>query len=324
MSGNKTGDYLQNTTSTVNLIRRNVTGYIPPTASYFEWVFCYVMTAIFLAFTLYLLIALGVYWIKEKNKQKGKATNNETERKSGGTKFIDRMLVLCIISSILRLILDFWIEISCSVSMSMNIGLAALCLALVYLILWRRQRLLYRHKVMLVLASPLINVLSWLTLGLMIIAIILNFVFFIFLGIDYNETSSYTCEFGESNDWAIVKWSVLATSTVTFQSILVGLFVYPLCNHEKKMQESNLHRTSASLKPLFRRILITALVCMLSDIVMATVASLVERPTGEIYSLVYTIDINVNIVSIICSFSDWKQRLMPFCKDSVDPKTVIV
>ncbi|XP_077970609.1 uncharacterized protein LOC144425127 [Styela clava] len=308
--------YLQEDLVTLQQADNNYTASSnsPLTANYAEWLFCFAMTAIFLAFSVYLLIAMIFYQVQIRSTKKNINSRPGSERKGGSSKFIDGLLILCTVSSIVRLIFDFWIEVSCVFSMTLNIALAAMCFACCYIMLWRRQRLLYAHKLMKYLASPVIKALSWVTLVILIISIILNCVFFVILGINYGTTERYKCEFGESNKWYTIKWIVLASTTVTFQSILLVLFIYPLCDHEKKMQIANVQRPAMPLQSLLRRVLVTAIICMFSDILMAVLSSVIIRPTGEIYSLAYTIDIAINIVSIICSFSDWRYRLMPFQK----------
>ncbi|XP_039249497.2 uncharacterized protein LOC120327145 [Styela clava] len=273
--------------------------------SYGEWLFCYSMTAVFLAITFYLLIAFVVYQKKTRFADKGH------ERDVKGSRFIDIVLLLSILGSIVRLILDFWTEVNCEVSLKVNLGLGGCCLSSVYLMLWRRQRFLYAHKSMMSLASPIVNILSWLTLVFLLLTVVVNFVFFVVLPIEYQETEDYKCEFGKNN-LATIKWAVLAASSVTFQSILLGLFMYPLCAHEKKMKDANINRPVTSLRALLKRVLVTAIICIVSDVIVAAVASLIKRPTGEIKSLAYTFDIAINLVCIICSFSNWRQRLFPF------------
>lgn len=285
-------------------------GYLLPSSVFTEWLFCFVMTVIILILTAYLFLATIFYVVMTANSaanrrisvDDAKATNNLF---NGG-------ILLVITLSLLRTMLDLWTEHSCLLSTQINIGLAAGCMACIYFLLWKKHRI-FLDGSQIHTRSLLLNVLSWISLVLLIITTVLNGIIFVVYGLSYKEGPIYKCESDTENQWPMDKWITLATSTATFQFVLLGLLIYPLCIHERSM-EVTVSIVSSPVKVLLRKLVVIAVLCISSDVVAALISLFVKRPTGEISSMVYTVDIFVNTICVICSFSDWRERLFPFAK----------
>ena len=86
------------------------------------------------------------------------------------------------------------------------------------------------------------------------------------------------------------------------------------------VQQSKKLRREKKLVAIIRRVLITAVVCVISDVIAAVVTIAFNDQPRVVSNLVFNLNLLVNLVSVLLSFGDWKQRLMPFLK-SARPKS---
>ena len=70
------------------------------------------------------------------------------------------------------------------------------------------------------------------------------------------------------------------------------------------------------------RVLVTALVCVISDVMAAVVTIALNQQPRVVSNMVFNVNLLVNMVSVLFSFGDWKERLVP-CFDSTKTSTEI-
>jgi len=105
---------------------------------------------------------------------------------------------------------------------------------MVYMFLWFRQSIIYRHKLLSHMVQPFTRVLSNLILVLMLISFVVVVPLLVFSGItgeNYKVGAGYCREKSQQNFSAVfLSQSVMA---IVFQVSLIVLFVYPLCKQQR-------------------------------------------------------------------------------------------
>jgi len=77
-------------------------------------------------------------------------------------------------------------------------------------------------------------------------------------------------------------------------------------NYKKQKRESRLMK-------IVLRVLITAIVCVVSDILAAIIGTALNHKPRIANNLLFNVNLLINVVSVLMSFGDWQERLLPIC-----------
>ena len=77
-------------------------------------------------------------------------------------------------------------------------------------------------------------------------------------------------------------------------------------------QTKKIEREKKLLSIIFR-VLITALICVVSDVIAAVATIALNNQPRVVSNMVFNVNLLVNLVSVLFSFGDWQLRLAPCC-----------
>jgi len=138
----------------------------------------------------------------------------------------------------------------------------------------------------------------------------------------YLSTRQYTnsirgCVVGVSSIPTKIPGVFLFVSTLSFQVILLCLFIYPLYRHRRAINELKLTSSSSTDSQkreitLIRRVTVAATVTILTDIASGAISVFVfSKSYGVIRNLIYDGDMLIALLCLVFSFVDWRTRLVP-------------
>ncbi|XP_078487679.1 uncharacterized protein LOC144745713 [Ciona intestinalis] len=194
----------------------------------------------------------------------------------------------------------------CNVTWIVRLIFSAFSISMVYLFLWTRQSYCYSDKAMRHLTTRVTTTLSWATLALILVAEITCTI--LFGATRFYRLTAKGCVLDKTTIPENIPWIVLAVSTVGFQALLCGLFLYPLLKH-RSVGTSSIR----GFMPLFRRTTIIAALCISNDITAAIIILSVNNQSNLITDLVYALNIMISVLLVVAAFRDWKLRLFPMC-----------
>ncbi|XP_026691410.2 uncharacterized protein LOC100183119 [Ciona intestinalis] len=186
-------------------------------------------------------------------------------------------------------------------------ALSGVILVSVYLILWLRQRALYRISAISALANKFIQFLSMCVLGLIMTCG--GTVLTIHLSSRFFKGTAVGCKLYWTNEaLGMAAGLTYMAFLVAFQVILLFLLVYPMCIHQSP---------TASIKQkhikLMKRVIATSTVATVVDLFCTLSGALFLTDTySPLRQVVYNMDHTISIICIVFSFRDWKARLLPF------------
>lgn len=231
----------------------------------------------------------------------------------------------------------------------------ALAITTLYIVLWYRVRVFLSHPAMRHLGSRVLNVIAFIAFGIIIAASAVNMTLFLATTVSTDGVGGCVVISPEnflSND---ARFAILTVSTVLSQASLLGLFLYPLVRHSVSMQSTNKSnkpktiangslkklRPSSALSPvpvtsgtwrrrgssrrkkrelallkIIKRVMLTATVCAVSDIVSGLVVRLVKEEPRVVTNLIFDVNIVINLISVLMSFKDWRVRMFPCCPNA--------
>ena len=280
----------------------------------------YSTVALFAA-SLYLCVVLLVYEIRTaKNKRPT----------------VNHLLLFSAVNALVSCtsqLLELFVGVYCAVYRWVNAITLVLGVAIVYTVIWSRQRNFYLDPL---LKRTVAKPIRWISKGIIVGV-------YVALG-SLIPTFVLTYDYILSEYGCIVQWSgarvtnivlpllfcILCGNTL-FQFTLLGLVVYPLCVRipstpkQVKNQKNLLQRTSSTksmrsdIQQVVRRLSIATFVCVLSTLIANVFVVLsVLNILQAFYSNLFVLDLLVNTVASVCSFVNWKKRLFPFwCSNKI-------
>lgn len=270
-----------------------------------------IVLAVFLLFSaIYVLVFLVVY------ERKMKLNNEEISRNR--SKMNNWLRWLCLSGTflaLLRYIFDFveifeknfwispcvWIRQAKAILQSGSIS----CL---YLILWLRQYSLYRSPCFHHLSNRVVRFCSRAILVIMVVCNVIVVV--LYLATRAYHSSTRGCVLRCTDVWSKLPGVLLFTFTASFQTILLGLLLYPLYKH--KHTSSSLYGNRKQFLVMKRVTVATLVVVLGSGIVGILGITVLSGNYGALRQVVYGFDMMVTLLAVIFSFSDWKVRLFPY------------
>nr|XP_039249576.1 uncharacterized protein LOC120327198 [Styela clava] len=111
--------------------------------------------------------------------------------------------------------------------------------------------------------------------------------------------------------------SVRANRTMSFKSTLSP---GTLTRKWRSRNSSKRKKREQALLKIIRRVMITAIVCALSDIFCGLIVRLVVEEPRVVTNLIFDVNIVINLACVLMSFKDWRVRLFPCCVQSQKSK----
>ena len=116
--------------------------------------------------------------------------------------------------------------------------------------------------------------------------------------------------------------SVLFYFTIfTLQTVMLVMIIRPVLKHWKNLEKSNSDIRNEQMINVLKRLFLSLLIYVVSDVILI-VSSLVFASINTWLPVFTLINMNINSVSIIFSFADFKQRFMPLTIKDNRPKQV--
>ena len=274
--------------------------------------------------SIYLMSSLIIFACRDKSKSSPK----EIKSRKKIEKFLSGGF-LCLLSSIFCVIRCFCEQIelrlgtisdlACRIYQHELVEVYHLSLTCLYLLLWSRQVKMYRHRALRHLSSGPLRATSFLVL-------------FGILGCSIASATSYLVTFtllaspvGCIYDLSFpdgppssLPGILLFTISFVFQFSLLGLLIYPLIKHYRVCcrSEASKVKTHRNIKKTIVRLSVCTTVCVISDGIASYLLVFVNDGSSPVFfwANIYTVNLLCNIVAVICSFADWKQRLFPCFK----------
>ncbi|CAK8674459.1 unnamed protein product [Clavelina lepadiformis] len=210
----------------------------------------------------------------------------------------------------------------CSAYQYLYTGLNNCNILAVYLMLWARQWLLYKNVAFKhIFTTPLkifnISVLVGLFVSMAAIT-----------GLVYSglvlKDSPRGCVYVREPAMGSLQFAIIGASffgTVFIQISLLGLILYPLkrqygsCwNHSNDVINDEQRQESGRIKIVAKRLSVSAAVCVISDLTIGLGVATVDALLHDriiVTWLCYNFNMTLSTYAIVCSFKNWRARLLP-------------
>ncbi|CAK8692847.1 unnamed protein product [Clavelina lepadiformis] len=187
-------------------------------------------------------------------------------------------------------------------------------ISLTYTILWKRQRKFYSDELLAYKVGKCHKILSSVAiLGIYSFLAALVFTF-------QSQLDFKLCGTLRNSNLILPILTTFMVTVFAFQMLLFYLLINPLRSEEGvKVSDILCFRLKKDVHNMVVRLAICASICILTSILICVLMLLIstnrlETGWGNLVSL----DLNVNTISVVCSFKSWKKRLFPFCKTTSD------
>ena len=177
-----------------------------------------------------------------------------------------------------------------------------------YFALWYRiYSIFYRNSIIKQSISKPLQVLNYMTVVLMVM--MGGIVLAISFSSPAYSSMPCACRAMHSNENNVVFWIILVTCTTSFQFALLFTFTYPLYLHHKNML--NLQNDQKSIILVVKRASVVAGVCVVSDLLNFGFGVAYIGETVYINHVVYSCNLIVNLMGVVFTFTNWKEKLLP-------------
>ena len=156
----------------------------------------------------------------------------------------------------------------------------------------------------------LINILTIIITVSSVVQIALMYVLTYLIGDQSN------CNTGVSlHVWGYYVYIIVYASIGAMQFFVMALTISPLVSHQmlikKRFERRSSRRNGRSYSNLIFRLIISSIVFVASDITLSIMLMTMER-VNTWFPIFTTINLNINSLSITCSYSNYLERLLPF------------
>ncbi|XP_076824764.1 uncharacterized protein LOC143470483 [Clavelina lepadiformis] len=275
-----------------------------------------VFTTMCTAIVIYICVSMILFACRKKfflcRQEQRFSITNEKSRRDGAV--LTMLVFVTVISFLMYMLVEmplFWGVESpyCMHYHRTKIVCTAVGLFSVYFALWYRvYTVFYLNPLLRSTTSKPARVLNRLTLVFLFFMTIVNMT--VFLVSPLYQTTPVGCLKVQSKKGASVKWGLLVSTTITFQLLLLYSLIYPLNVHRKKMHDRGLEGKTTF--PLIKRAAITAGVVILSDTLNAVYALVNKQDIVYIRHIVYGTNMLINLLALLFSFTDWRERIFPW------------
>nr|XP_039257800.1 uncharacterized protein LOC120334364 [Styela clava] len=266
------------------------------------------ITAIVSALSLYLALCQIVLWFRGECFR-CKKSENHTHASS-----IQFLCVFAAVMTFLRVgipleeMLQNENTTDCFIAFEFRVITYGLALSSLYIILWMRQRVFYWSPALSDLTSPIVRFLSFsmpviISLGCIGTIILVNIT-------EKSVGTRLGCAVVK-NPFNRLSWIFKGVAFCIMQGILLSLLIYPLLKHRKAMRATVSNETT-QIDFLIKRVLITTVICVCADTITNLVGFAYRRDLTLVHHFIYDININIDLVAVLCSFKDWREKLFPW------------
>ena len=287
------------------------------------WLRDEIFVACLTAIATYLTITLSMYEFRQKNEEKLKLFSLKELKTSLSRGSLCLIAVcICVIRVFfeqIELRLGTVFDLACRFYQVQLIITYHTSVSCIYILLWARQVNMYRHPALRRLRSSALRVASVVVLigmlGCFLTNIVTYIVFFTLV------SSPNGCVYDSSNvsgPPSFLPGVIMLFGSVVFQFSLLGLLVYPLIKRYRVCRKSDAPISgvliSTHVKKPIVRLFVCATICVVSDGVASYLLVYVYDGVKPVFFWVniYTVNLLCNIVAVIRSFANWKQRLFPW------------
>lgn len=298
-------------------------------AKLLEWIICDSLAAPLALLLLYItfaqiahLIIQDIHLSRKRNRKpstrssRGSNKSHEAKTEEDNSTFINLVFLFASVCAFLRVGIDLRLifgrenDFGCDLSLKFKILTYAVSIMAVHFTLWLRQRIFYKDVRLKHLSTRLVRTISW-TMGVVLIItgtlIIVSFL----IGVRYTGSPS-GCVVTRINIFADLRWIFVGVGTLFFQICFLGLFIYPLVRHHRntKLLTGDIAGNNPIME-LIRRVTFLTSIAVISGVLIVVIAAMLPD-VESIDLLLYDIDNVVNIVCLLLSFSNWRERMMPW------------
>lgn len=290
-------------------------------AFFLEWIISDSLSLPFALICLYLTGSQIAFLIKkglDKRKANVTAGRSYSGKRSTNARQVNAITItiMCIIaafSAAVTIGFDFTLflgqnDYGCELTRKFVVTAQGINSIAVYSALWLRQRVFYQDPKLNHLSSKFVRILSWSIVLIFITASFCCLGFSLFL-VRYIGTP-YGCI---NPDTRVTVFNLLIlqlVSTMFFQVIFLALFIYPLLKHHQSMKAANTEQGRNPVIKIVKRVIIITIICVVTDVMCIFIVYFLDKTTRLRFTL--SINVFINVISVILSFSDWKMRVMPW------------
>lgn len=132
----------------------------------------------------------------------------------------------------------------------------------------------------------------------------------------YTIGSQSDCNAGVSQHvWGFYVYIIVYAAISVMQFFVMALTISPLVSHQmllkKRFGRKTSRRKGRSYSNLLFRLIVSSVVFLASDITLSIMLMTMRR-TNTWFPIFTTTNLNINTMSIICSYSNYLERLLPF------------
>ena len=291
------------------------------------WIRDEVFLASLTVISLYLTISLSIFECKRSARNQNETKDLDLKRRFANFLTNGSLCLVAVIITLIRCLceqielrLGRESDLACRIYQHELAEVYHLSLTCLYIILWVRQLRLYRHPVLKHLGSPFLRFISYIVmLGIIgsSVASITSYVI-TFTLIASPVGCVYDLSFPDGPPSSL-PGILLFVISVVFQTSLLGLVVYPLVKQYKIRLccgNSEAEKKKENVRNTIIRLSICTAVCVVSDGVSSYLLIFVHDGVSPIsfWANIYTVNLLFNIIAVVCSFVDWKERLFPCIK----------
>lgn len=279
-----------------------------------QWIICDSLSLPFALIAFYVAVSQTFYLVLKKTH-----SHSSSSRMNAGNRHSKIIVGMCIFASVtaflragldLRLVYGRHDDMGCNWSLKIKIVTYGLSLFTDYLVLWLRQRIFYEDPRLSLFGSKIVRTISWFMAAILILSGIPAMFLFVY-GVNY-VGSPVGCLAVNSDNIVVIRYISFVVGTTFFQICCLSLFIYPLIKHYQIMKVLGMEcHARNSVIVLVKRTAVTASLCMVTD-VLSVLTVLFLGDVGSISILIYDINIVMNILCVIFSFADWRQRFAPW------------
>lgn len=216
--------------------------------------------------------------------------------------------LLCVITSLFtycRLAVPHYNErLACGIIHDIVAILFYLSYFMIWSTLWMRQHYFYKAPTIRKLFSKWLLILSY---GCEVV-IVLVFVTEI---VEYAATR-YLGSDGCVHDYfeeSMGSWLIVYLSCIIFQSILIGLLVYPLWRQYKKNFKGKASKSVEKLRRLLSRTAMASATCAIVNAASLPINIFVVAGNVKLQNFVHNINLVIQLLTLLVSFRSWKSRI---------------
>jgi len=275
-----------------------------------EWAVLEAIQVFGISMSLYLFVMSLLYECKACNVRVQAATNRMPKMMMSSMILFASLLVFAIFASnqLPLLAIKWSTETACSryrlfTTWCQNLGMAA-----AFMVLWLRIRLFYSHRMMQTLRSTPNRVINYVVLLVLNGSAVQQAVYFS-VHVDAIRGPDDRCVAVVLSKSVLTSLIIMAISSSLCSVTLGVLLVWPLWRNRHRMSR----RTSGSVHAVSRRIIAITVVCVITYILAPLVTSTMKHRNVVVPNTVYCIMFLANLLLVICSFADWRTRLLPVC-----------